>query len=127
MSKYVTIDGCDYYSPCDECKDKYCFSCVIHKYQEDLNSERDKRSSAEFRIENELEPRIKAEKRAYDRYVTTDRCAEWCDCFDFRVNELIDMFDEDFDFSVFDFDGDDIVSKVAKLIYESAKKGNEEQ
>ena len=51
--------------------------------------------------------------------MTTDRSAEWCDAFDCRVNELIDMFDDDFDFSVFDFDGDDIVSKVAKLIYES--------
>lgn len=32
------------------------------------------------------------------------------------------MFDEDFDFSVFDFSGDDIVSKVATLIYESKLK-----
>jgi hypothetical protein len=125
MSKYITIDGRDYYSPCDNCKDRYCFSCVIHKYQEDLNSERDKRSSAEFRIENELEPRIKAEKNSYDCYVATDRSVEWCDCFDFRVNELVDMFDENFDFSVFDFDGDDITSKVARLIYESVKKGGD--
>ena len=32
MSKYVTIDGRNYYSPCSECKDRYCSSCVIHKY-----------------------------------------------------------------------------------------------
>lgn len=30
-------------------------------------------SHSNYRIENELEPRIKAEKRAYDRYVTTPR------------------------------------------------------
>ena len=119
MGKYVTVDGYSYYSPCQECKDEYCSSCLMQKYKKDLQNERDKRCSAEFRIENELEPRIKAEERAYDRYVTTDRSAEWCDAFDFHVNELVDMFDEDFDFSVFDFDGDDVVSKVAKLIYES--------
>ena len=116
---YVTIDGRDYWSPCSDCKDGYCSSCLLRKYREDFEREKDRRSSAEFRIENELEPRIKQERRSYDFYVTTDRSAEWCDAFDCRVNELIDMFDDDFDFSVFDFDGDDIVSKVAKLIYES--------
>lgn len=116
---YVTIDGYDYWSPCGKCKDGYCRSCLLRKFREDLEREKDKRISAEFRIENELEPRIKEEKRAYDFYITTDRSAEWCDVFDCRVNELVDMFDDDFDFSVFDFDGDDIVSKVGKLIYEN--------
>ena len=116
MSKYVTVDGHSYYSPCGECRDGYCSSCLLQKYREDFEKERDKRSSAEFRIENELEPRIKAEERAYDRWVTTDRYLEWEDALDYRINEVIDMFDEDLDFSVFDFDRDDIVSKVAKVI-----------
>jgi len=34
------------------------------------------------------------------------------------------MFEEDFDWSQFDFDGDDITSKVAKLIYETVKDEN---
>lgn len=123
MSRYITIDGRMYWSPCSECKDGYCGSCLLSKYREDYEKEKDKRTSAEFRIENELEPRIKAEERAYDRYITTDRCVEWCDNFDYLVNQLVDMFDEDFDFSVFDFSGDDIVSKVATLIYESKKGG----
>lgn len=126
MSSYITIDGRDYWSPCSECKDCYCSSCLLRKYREDYEKEKEKRNSAEFRIENELEPRIKAEERAYDSYVTTDRSAEWCDCFDCRVNELIDMFDDDFDFSVFDFDGDDVVSKIAKIIYQSKLKGGAE-
>lgn len=126
MSSYVSIDGRDYWSPCGECKDGYCSSCLLRKYREDVEKEKEKRTSAEFRIENELEPRIKAEKRAYDSYVTTDRSAEWCDCFDCRVNELIDMFDDDFDFSVFDFDGDDVGSKIAKIIYQSKLKGGAE-
>lgn len=118
---YITIDGNSYWSPCGDCKDNYCCSCVIRKYQNDLVGERQKRESAEFRIEQELEPRIKEEKRGYDLYVTTDRSVEWCNSFDCRVNELVDMFDENFDFSTFDFDGDDIVSKVGKLIYEYSK------
>ena len=126
MSSYVSIDGRDYWSPCSQCKDGYCYSCLLKKYKEDFEGEKDKRISAEFRIENELKPRIKAEERAYDFYVTTDRSAEWCDAFDCRVNELIDMFDDDFDFSEFDFSGDDIVSKVANLIYESKLKGGGE-
>ena len=124
MSSYITIDGRDYWSPCSKCKDGYCSSCLLRKYREDFDREKDKRMSAEFRIENELEPRIKAEERAYDRYVTTDESAEWCDAFDYQVSQLVDMFDEDFDFSVFDFSGDDIVSKAATLIYENKlKKG----
>lgn len=123
MSSYITIDGRSYWSPCSECKDSYCSSCLLRKYKEDFEKEKDKRTSAEFRIENELEPRIKAEQRSYDFYITTDRSAEWCDAFDCRVNELIDMFDDDFDFSVFDFSGDDITSKIATLIYESKLQG----
>jgi hypothetical protein len=122
---YIRVDGRDYWSPCSDCKDGYCSSCLLSKYREDYERERDKRTSAEFRIENELVPRIKAEERAYDNYVLTDRYAEWCDAFDYQVSQLVDMFDEDFDYSVFDFDGDDITSKVAKLIYESKLKGGE--
>ena len=124
MSSYVSIDGKDYWSPCSKCKDGYCSSCLLRKYREDYEKEKDKRSSAEFRIENELIPRIKAEERAYDNYVTTDRSFEWFDTFDYYVNELIDMFDEDFDFDSFDFDGDNIVSRVGKLIYETTIKSH---
>ena len=117
----VYIDGRYYYSPCDDCKDGYCCSCILSKYKTDLNKEIDRRMSAESRIENELIPRIKEEERGYDRWVLTDRSAEWCDSFDCKVNELVEMFEEDFDWSQFDFDGCDIVSRVAKLIYETIK------
>ena len=118
----VRVDGRYYYTPCDDCKTEWCYSCLLSKYKQDLNKEIDRRMYAESRIERELEPRIKAESSAYDRWVLTDRSLEWCDSFDFRVNELIEMFEEDFDWSQFDFDGDDIVSKVAKLIFENIKE-----
>lgn len=118
----VYIDGRYYHSPCEKCKENSCYSCTLSKYKEDLQRERERRSSAEFRIENELEPRLKQEGMAYDRWVSTDRAYEWCDTLDFRVNEVVEMFEEDFDWSQFDFDGDDIASKVAKLILENIKE-----
>lgn len=118
----VRIDGRCYYTPCDECRTEYCYSCLLNKYKSDLNKEIDRRMSAESRIQNELIPRIKEEERAYDRWVLTDRSVEWCDTFDFRVNELVEMFEEDFDWSQFDFDGDDMTSRVAKLIYSTIKE-----
>jgi hypothetical protein len=118
----VRIDGRYYYSPCDDCRTEYCYSCLLSKYKQDLNNEIDRRMYAEARIENELIPRIKDEERSYDRWVLTDRSLEWCDTFDFRVNELVEMFEEDFDWSLFDFDGDDITSQVAKLVGKHLKK-----
>ena len=91
---YINIDGKNYYSPCEECKNRYCFSCVIHKYQVDLDSERDKRASAEWRIEKELEPRIKAEKDCYDRWVSTDTGAEECEHFLSLIDKMIDFVED---------------------------------
>lgn len=91
MGRYIEIDGRNYYSPCRDCKDRWCSSCVINKYKEDYLSERDKRSSAEWRIEKELEPRIKAERDSYDRWVSTDTGAEACDCFSSLLDEIIDF------------------------------------
>lgn len=91
MSKYVNIDGENYYSPCDNCKDEWCFSCVINKYKKDLQLEIDRRSSAEYRIERELEPRIKAEKDSYDRWVSQDTGAEACDYFSSLIDQLIEF------------------------------------
>lgn len=103
MGKYIEIDGRSYYSPCGECKDGWCSSCVLHKYQEDLESERDRRSSAEWRIERELEPRIKAEERAYDFWLTEDTGAEACECFSELVDKMTE-FVEDND-AYMDWDG----------------------
>lgn len=87
----IQIDGKYYYSPCESCKDRWCNSCVLNKYIDDLKSERDRRNSAEWRIEKELEPRIKAERDSYDRWVSTDTGAEACDCFSSLLDELIDF------------------------------------
>lgn len=67
---YVCIDGRNYFSPCDDCKQKLCFSCLLRKYQADLNEEREKRSSAEYRITHELEPRLQTERTSYDMWLS---------------------------------------------------------
>lgn len=122
---YIDINGRDYWLPCTDCKDHYCSSCAYNYYIDALVREQEKRASAEFKIETELMPRIEQEKRSYDFYITTDKAAEWCDCFSYKIEKLIDMFDEDF-INDFDFDTDDIYGDIAKLIvkYKKWEKNN---
>jgi len=117
MSKYITINGRSYYSPCSECKDGYCSSCVIHKYQEDLNSERDRRTSAEWRIERELEPRIKAEERGYDLWLAEDTGAEACDCFSELVDNMIDFVEDNDKYMDWDSRSGDLEEMILYLIH----------
>lgn len=125
MSKYVTIDGRNYYSPCSECKDKSCYSCVIQKYQEDLKSEKDKRISSEWHIEHELEPRIKAEKTSYDFWLKEDTGARECEEFCNKLDELVDIVEDNEEcFEWDDMDGD-LYEKVLDLIKEYIKERNQ--
>jgi len=87
----VYIDGRYYYSPCEECRANSCYSCTVTKYKEELELERDRRSSAEWRIEKELEPRIKAEKNSYDRWVSQDTGERACESFSSLIDELIEF------------------------------------
>lgn len=59
----------------------------LHKAEQD-------KEYLSFRIRNELEPRIKAEERAYDLYVSIDHVAEAEDSFCGKVDELVDMVRE---------------------------------
>lgn len=116
MSKYIQIDGRDYYSPCSECRDGYCSSCIIHKYQEDLNSERDRRTSAEWRIERELEPRIEAEKRSYDLWLAEDTGAEACEGFSFLIDEMINFVEDNEKYMDWDNTSGDLEEMILYLI-----------
>jgi|BioPla2DNA2_1021312.scaffolds.fasta_scaffold00226_27 hypothetical protein len=54
------------YSPCDKCKRRYeftgCNGCLVTKLRNEIDS-------LQYRIRAELEPRIKAEGRAYDSWL----------------------------------------------------------
>lgn len=124
MGRYIIIDGRSYYSPCSECKDGYCSSCIIHKQQEDLSLERDKRTSAEWRIERELEPRIKAEERAYDLWLAEDVGAEACECFCDQVDELVSMVEDNEVCFEWDTKNGDLYERVLYLIREHLRENS---
>lgn len=124
MSKYITIEGRDYYSPCSDCKDGYCSSCVIHKYQEDLSFERDKRISAEWRIESELEPRIKAEERSYDLWLAEDTGAEACESFSSLIDEMINFVEDNDKYMDWDSSSGDLEEMILYLIHNKDNVGH---
>ena len=121
MSTYVTIDGRSYYSPCSKCKDKSCYSCVIQKYQKDLKSEKNKRTSAEWRIEHELEPRIKTERISYDFWLTEDTGAREFEKFCNKLDELVDLVEDNETCFEWDDKDGDLYEKVLDLIKEYLK------
>ena len=90
----------------------------IYKYKEDLESERDRRSSAEWRIEKELEPRIKAEKDSYDRFVLTDTGERACESFSNLIEELIDFVEDSYNEEYMDWEEADgnLEQKILYLI-----------
>lgn len=112
----VYIDGRYYYSPCEKCRENSCYSCTLRKYQEDLQSERDRRTSAEWRIDRELEPRIKAEEQAYDRWVSTDTGAEAGECFSSLIDELIDFVEDNSRYMEWDNCSGDLEQMILYLI-----------
>lgn len=63
----------------------------IQELNEILQKEQDTKRHYEFRIETELEPRIRQEEAAYDNWVLTDTGVEASECFEDMVDELIDM------------------------------------
>lgn len=108
------------YIPCPDCKMRgiRCSSCKISKYDNlynELEKEKSLREAAEFKVSSELEPRIRAEKYCYDTFITTDKSAEWGDGVEYEINLLVEMFDEDF-VQKFDFSGDTLFDKIARLI-----------
>ena len=123
MSTYVTIDGRSYYFLCSKCKDKSCYSCVIQKYQEDLKSEKDKRISSEWRIEHELEPRIKAEKSSYDFWQKEDTGIREYKDFCNQLDEMVSMVEDNEIYFEWDDKDGDLYEKVLDLIKEYLKEG----
>lgn len=91
---YITIDGELYFSPCYNCFDKNCWSCVLTKYEKDIKIKESELSSANFKIRTELEPRIKAERDSYDRWLSEDTGAQACESFSGLIDDLIDFVEE---------------------------------
>ena len=111
----------DYWYPCNDCRDKYCSSCIITKQEKRIGEEANKREAAEIRIHDELEPRLAQEARAYDFYITTDKDAEICESFVCKIDDLIKAVEDSE--TAFDWEcaEGDIEEKILYLIKEEIK------
>ena len=117
----VYIDERYYYSPCEKCKEKMCFSCTLTKYKDELKTETDKRMSADFRIRTELEPRIQAEKNSYDRYVLTDTGEEACESYFSLLEDLIEFVKDNEKYMDWEDANGDLGEKILFLIKNCAE------
>lgn len=122
MSKYIEIGGRYYYSPCSACVENSCYFCVLNKYKEDLKLETERRNSAEYRIETELEPRIKAEKYSYDMWVSQDTGAELCYCFSSKIDALIDFVKDNEAYMDWGDENGDLEQKILYMIKENIEE-----
>lgn len=76
----------------------------------------DERDSAQFRIRNELEPRLRSEKASYDSWVSEPSGIRAAECFDGKLKDLIDFVNENVElFDWEDADGD-LTCKILYLI-----------
>ena len=77
----------------------------------------------EWRIEHELEPRIKAEKTSYGFWLKEDTGARECEEFCNKLDELVDLV-KDTNEVIFDWDykDGDLYDKVLYLIKEHLKE-----
>ncbi len=89
---------------------------TIQELSNKLQKEQELRQSCEFRIETELEPRIRREKASYDAWVTTNRAAEASECFADKVDELIEMVKEDPGYFIWGSSDGDIYEMTLCLI-----------
>ena len=62
----------------------------------ELSQTTDNLNHAEFRIQTELEPRIRQERRSYDLWVTQQTGEEQCNHFEYLVDELCNFVDDDY-------------------------------
>jgi len=89
---------------------------IIRELNIKLKKEQDTRQHYEFRIKTELEPRIRREETAYDTWVTTDTGAEASECFEDKIDELIEMVRENSVYFEWDSCEGDIYQMILCLI-----------
>lgn len=95
---------------------KYIDEC--NKLREQLREVEDRNRSLNWRIDRELEPRLKAERDAYDRWVTEDTGAEACECFSSLLDDLIEFVEDEDNKKYLEWESadGDLESKILYLI-----------
>ena len=89
--------------------------------KEQLDKLRLDKEGLEFKIKQELEPRLRQEAACYDAYVSYDKSAEACENFVYKVDELIEMVKENPDYYAFEDRGGDTVEKILWMIKQEIK------
>ena len=84
--------------------------------EKQLDQAQDENNHLQFRVDNELEPRIKAEHNSYDRWATTDKGAEACECFESKIDDLINFVDENLEMFDWEDSCGDLSCKILYLI-----------
>ena len=84
--------------------------------EKQLDQARDKNYHLQFRVDNELEPRIKAEHAAYDRWVAEDPGCRAAECFESKLDDLIKFVDDNKEMFDWEDNQGDLVCKILYLI-----------
>ena len=93
---------------------KYKQKCADLKKQ--LDQAQDKNYHLQFRVDNELEPRIKAEHASYDRWVSEDPGCRAAECFESKLDDLIKFVDENEEMFDWADNQGDLTCKILYLI-----------
>lgn len=84
--------------------------------KKELDKVSEEKSHAEFRIKNELEPRIEQEKRNYDFWVSQQTGEVECDYFCSTLDDLSDFIEEHSKFFEWEDANGDLYEKILYLI-----------
>lgn len=97
----------------------------LEREKQELKEQLDKlrldKEGLEFKIEQELEPRLKQEAACYDAYVSYDKAAEACENFVYKVDELVEMVKENPEHYAFENRDGDTVEKILWVIKQEIK------
>ena len=93
---------------------KYKQKCADLEKQ--LDQAQDKNYHLQFRVDNELEPRIKAEHAAYDRWVAEDPGCIAAECFESKLDDLIKFVDDNKEMFDWEDNQGDLTCKILYLI-----------
>ena len=93
---------------------------LLREENQNLSS---KNESLDFRIKQELEPRLKQEACSYDAWVGYDKSAEACEAFVDKVEELVAMVKEEPEYFTFENADGDVVERVLYCIKKELSLG----
>lgn len=90
--------------------------------EEQLSKLRLDKEGLEFKIKQELEPRLKQEAACYDAYVSYDKSAEACETFVDKIDELVEMVKANPEYYAFENRDGDTMEKILWVIKQETER-----